>query len=338
MWELGLTSVEPTAALKSAKRHSCCASLSIDLDNEWAYLRSRGDPRWRSYPSYLGAVVPQMLDILKRRGLQVTFFMVGKDAENPNNRDSLASISGSGHEVGNHSFRHELWLSRYSEQELQWELMEAEQRLEETTGQRPRGFRGPGFNHSNETLKILAQRGYKYDASTFPSFLGPIARAYHLGKASFSQEERTNLGNLFGGWQEGLRPLKPYRCRLGRTSLIEIPVTTYPVLRMPIHSTYVMYLAGLSQRLAVNYFKSAMTLCRYLSVEPSILLHPIDFITGADWPTLAAFPGMRLDARRKRAVLEDCLDSLQDYWPVVSLEKHAAAIAERGDLPTLSIA
>ena len=35
------------------------ASLSFDLDDKWAYLKTNGDPAWKSYPSYLELLVPR---------------------------------------------------------------------------------------------------------------------------------------------------------------------------------------------------------------------------------------------------------------------------------------
>lgn len=312
------------------------ASLSIDLDNEWVYLQSRGDQRWRTYPSYLALVVPRMLSLLQKRGLTITFFVVGKDAEFSFNHESLASISTAGHEIGNHSLQHDLGLHRYSEEQFYGELVAAEQRLQAVTGQRPRGFRGPGFSYSDVTLRVLARRGYLYHASTLPTFFGPIARIYHLWKSCLTRAERRHLGQLFGGWSEGLQPLRPYRWSLDQGSLLEIPVTTCPIVRFPIHLTYVMYLAELSPRLAGAYFKSALSLCRRFQIEPSILVHPIEFVTGRDIPSLIAFPGMRIGAHDKQAVLEGCLDYLQDNWSVVSLERHAMAVAQRKDLRTIA--
>ena len=36
------------------------ASLSLDLDNKWSYLKTHGDPGWDSFPSYLDVVVPRL--------------------------------------------------------------------------------------------------------------------------------------------------------------------------------------------------------------------------------------------------------------------------------------
>jgi hypothetical protein len=34
------------------------ASVSLDLDDLWTYLRTRGDPSWEQRPSYLPIFVP----------------------------------------------------------------------------------------------------------------------------------------------------------------------------------------------------------------------------------------------------------------------------------------
>ena len=89
------------------------ASLSLDLDNLWSYMKTHGDPGWEDLPSYLDLVVPRVLDFLKERGLCITFFIVGQDAALERNRDALAAIVRAGHEVGNHSFAHEPWIHLY---------------------------------------------------------------------------------------------------------------------------------------------------------------------------------------------------------------------------------
>ena len=70
------------------------ASLSLDLDNKWSYLKTHGDPGWESFPSYLDRVVPRFLDFLRERDLTITVFVVGQDASLEQNADALASICG----------------------------------------------------------------------------------------------------------------------------------------------------------------------------------------------------------------------------------------------------
>ena len=92
-----------------------------------------------------------------------------------------------GHEVGDHSYNHECWMQRGSRQEISVEIDTAETAIVAATGTRPIGYRGPGFSWSPMLLEVLAERGYQYDASTLPTYLGPIARAYPLATARLSR-------------------------------------------------------------------------------------------------------------------------------------------------------
>src|SRR3954471_12270702 len=110
------------------------ASLSLDLDNEWSYLKTHGDPEWRHLPSYLDTVVPRVLQFLEKRDQQrITFFVVGQDAALTKNEEAIASIASAGHEIGNHSFHHEPWLHLYSPQQIVDELQTAEWHIERVT-------------------------------------------------------------------------------------------------------------------------------------------------------------------------------------------------------------
>jgi hypothetical protein len=303
------------------------ASLSLDLDDKWSYLKTHGDAGWRGLPSYLERFVPRLLAFLAARRLTITVFVVGQDAALPRNREVFAALGASGHEVGNHSFHHEPWLHLYSETELEAELASAEEAIERATGRRPRGFRGPGYSLSEATLRVLARRGYRYDASTLPTFLGPLARAYYFLGSRFSREERRQRRALFGRLSDGLRPIKPYFWSVGGSRLLELPVTTMPLVRLPIHASYVIYLSRISPSLARLYFRSALALCRLGGAQPSLLLHPLDLLGGEDAPELSFFPGMGLPASAKLAVVGECLDALESRFEVMSLERHAALVA-----------
>lgn len=308
------------------------ASLSLDLDNLWSYLKIHGDPGWESLPSYLDVAVPRILGFLAARGLRITFFVVGQDAARTENREPLAALAAAGHEIGNHSFRHESWLHLYSEAELEEELARAEEAIERVTGRRPTGFRGPGFSLSAGTLAVLARRGYRYDASTLPTFLGPLARAYYFRTAGLTEEQRRQRSALFGTFRDGLRPIRPYRWRVGETGMTEIPVTTLPLFRTPIHVSYVLYLDLLSPALGRLYFETALRLCRLTGVQPSILLHPLDFLGCDDTDALSFFPAMRRPSAWKLERVSEHLAALTRRFEVVTLGEHAERLARSGRL------
>ena len=312
-------------------------SLSLDLDNEWAYLKTHGDPGWDEFPSYLDIVVPRFLKILERLDCRITVFVVGQDAALAKNRSALRTVARAGHEIGNHSFHHEPWLQSYSTEAIETEIESATEAIESATGVRPTGFRGPGFTLSHATLEALARRHYRYDCSTLPTYIGPLARAYYFATSKLSASEREERRALFGGWREGRRPLSQYRWDLGRgpADIIEIPVTTFPVVRVPIHFSYVLYLATLAPALAIPYFRSALLACRALRIAPSLLLHPLDFLGTSDVGTLGFFPAMRLPIERKLAVIEHALRVYRELFEVVAVGDHARALAEAGGLRRL---
>ncbi len=307
------------------------ASLSLDLDNQWSYMKIHGDEGWESHPSYLNVMVPRALDFFGQRQLKITFFIVGQDAALEKNEQAIASIGAAGHEVGNHSFHHESWLHLYTEDEIEQEIALAESHIEKVTGLKPTGFRGPGFSFSPNVLKVLARRGYQYDASTFPTYLGPLARAYYFATANLSQAERQKRKALFGGFKDGFQPLKPYRWRMEDVAeqgkaLVEIPVTTMPIFKIPIHFSYVLYLSVFSPAIALLYFRIALLLCRLTRTQPSLLLHPLDFLGKEDVPALAFFPGMGLSSDKKLNTLGKAIDMLREQFEVLPMGKHAQQV------------
>ena len=305
------------------------ASLSLDLDNQWSYMKTHGDAGWESFPSYLELVVPRALEFLRERDLQITFFIVGQDAALEENREPIAAIADAGHEIGNHSFKHEPWLHLYSRAALVEEFERSEEAIENVTGRRTVGFRGPGYSLSPAVLKILAERGYVYDCSTLPTFIAPLARAYYfLRSPEMSPAEKAKRKKLFGRFADGFQSLRPCVRQVSGRKLIEIPVTTMPIVKTPVHVSYLTYLSTFSPALARAYWKTALSLCSATGVEPSLLLHPLDFLCGDDVPELKFFPGMNIGLARKLEFLSWVLETYSERFEVGSMIRHANAFRE----------
>jgi hypothetical protein len=309
------------------------AAVSLDADNQWSYMKTHGDAGWESFPSYLDVLVPVTCDLFDELGLKITWFIVGQDAALPENRAALNQLVTRGHEVGNHSFKHEPWLHRYSRAEIREELARAEGAIGEACGLRPIGFRGPGFSLSTDVLETLADRGYTYDASTLPTWIGPLARAYYFRQAKLTAEQREERSMLFGRFSEGLQPNGPYRWQLpsGRR-MLELPVSTIPALKTPFHLSYLIYLAQASERLLDTYLTLAITACKQLNTPPSFLLHPLDVLGGDQVPALKFFPGMELDGARKREIFLHVLGRLKGAFDLLPMNEYARRLNERRDL------
>jgi peptidoglycan-N-acetylglucosamine deacetylase len=296
------------------------ASISLDLDNQWAYMKTQGVLTADLFPSYLHRIVPRILDQLRNHRQSITFFVVGKDAEMRENQQALAAIATAGHELANHSYLHEPWMQHYTEEELRRDFERAEAAITALTGVQPVGFRGPGFCASEGIRSMLVERGYLYDASSFPTVLGPVARAYFLLNSKLPAEEKKKRSGLYGSLSGAFADMNPH---LLSTGLLEMPVTTMPILRVPVHMSYLMFLAQVSEALARMYWRSVIALCRVRKVQPHMLLHPTDFIDVHDVPELAFFPGMRIPAERKTALVAFVIESLQRHFRVVPMVEQA---------------
>ena len=312
------------------KKKQLLASISLDLDDQWSYMKVHGDEGWDKFPSYLEIVVPHVLDLLDELKIKITFFIVGQDAAIAGNKDILRSIVDRGHEIGNHSFHHESWLKTYSKEQIEDEINRAENAISEATGQRPRCFRGPGFSWSNDLLEVLQRRNYTFDASILPTYISPLMRMYYFWNSKLTKEERASRKELFGSFKEGFRPVKPYTWKLeNNKTLLEIPVTTIPVFKIPFHLSYLLYISGYSKFLMRIYLGFASYMCRLTNTPPSFLLHPLDLISGDKVPQLAFFPGMNIPTEKKVEVFMYVLQKLNDHFDIRPMLKFAELVEKQ---------
>ena len=107
---------------------------------------------------------PQILDILKRKGVKATFFIVGENGET--NPGLVQRILAEGHEIGNHTFTHPN-VAEASAEGARLELNATQRLVEALTGRSMRLFRPPFFGDAEPTtpgeimpVKIAQTLGY----------------------------------------------------------------------------------------------------------------------------------------------------------------------------------
>ena len=72
-------------------------------------------------------------------------------------------------------------------------------------------------------------------------------------------------------------------------------------------------------------------------MQPSILLHPLDFLGREDCPSLGFFPGMDLPISRKLAAVSELMDILTRRFEIVTMREHAARASGAWEtLPSLT--
>ncbi len=302
------------------------AALSIDLDDRWTYLQARGGAGDAADPGFLPLAVERALRLFAGLGARATFLVVGRDARRPELRDALAAVVEAGHEIGNHSLDHLPWLTLLAEDEQRDQIARAEAAIEAAAGVRPRGFRGPGHAASPTLRRHLAARSYLYDASPLPTFLMPIARRVYLRGLPLDGAQRRQRRHLGGGFAAGFAANRPRRLAAGGGTLVEIPVTTLPLLRLPIHFTWLQLMATRSERLARAYWSVARAGLRTAHNPPALLLHATDLLGADDAVGLDFFPAMDAPAARKLERVERALTAAARDWELGTLAAMADAL------------
>jgi len=212
-----------------------CA-ISIDLDGLACYYRIHGlgAPPAELEHVVLERALPRATQLFAARGLHVTWFVVGRDADGElaaadhaarrANAARLRALAEAGDELGNHSYSHPYELARLPAADVAVELDGCDRVLRAITGRPPRGFRAPGYDLSPAMLDHLAHRGYRYDSSLFP------APGYYAAKAvvmaalaavgrpsgAVAPMRSTRAGSPLAWWI-------PVRMMPGRTALTRMP-------------------------------------------------------------------------------------------------------------------
>jgi len=145
----------------------CVVMLTFDIDGVSGAInvepKSAGFPGLMSLREYGPSVaIYRILDMLDETGVPASFYVPGFVAET--HEDMVKEVSRRGHEIAHHGYMHEppLTLSRDEEATI---IDRGVSILENITGKRPRGYRAPGAEISENTLDLLAERDFIYDSS-----------------------------------------------------------------------------------------------------------------------------------------------------------------------------
>ena len=99
----------------------------------------------------------QILDILKKYNIHVTFFMTGEWVENY--PDDVKKICEAGHDLANHSENHKN-MSQLPDEECKQELLKVHEKVKKLTGKDMELFRPPYGDYDNEVIQNATSCGY----------------------------------------------------------------------------------------------------------------------------------------------------------------------------------
>ncbi len=154
-------------------RLSVCLTFDFDALSPWVLEMAEGNVAALSRGEFGAVAVPRILDLLDRHELPATFFVPGHTAlAYP---DLVRRIQAAGHELGHHGWVHEGLSTLAPEKEREY-LLRGLDALDSVAGIRPAGYRAPGVDVSVNTVEILLEHGFAYDAS----FSGSDFEPYYL--------------------------------------------------------------------------------------------------------------------------------------------------------------
>jgi peptidoglycan/xylan/chitin deacetylase (PgdA/CDA1 family) len=106
-----------------------------------------------------GGAAPQILEILRERGLHVTFFLSGHWVDH--NPELTRQMLADGHELGNHSYSHPD-LTRLADNQIVYELDYTDQVVWDVVGVHTRPYFRPPFGARNRrVLDVAAASGFR---------------------------------------------------------------------------------------------------------------------------------------------------------------------------------
>lgn len=133
----------------------------------------------------------QILEILKKHGVRVTFFMTGGWVESY--PDDVKAILAAGHDLGNHSENHKN-MSQLSDAEKKEELMKVHEKVRTLTGYEMFLFRPPYGDYDNAVVNVAKGNGYytiQWDVDSLDwkdygvdSIIKTVTQHKHLGNGS----------------------------------------------------------------------------------------------------------------------------------------------------------
>jgi peptidoglycan-N-acetylglucosamine deacetylase len=284
------------------------AAISVDLDEIHHYFSIYGLPLPSGAAGHAvyDIAIDRLEDFARSHDLPLTLFAVAADMARPENAARLRRASEHGHEIGNHTLDHLYDLTRRSREEMVRQVESAVVVLEGATGQRPIGFRAPGYTVNQTLLDVLVECSVGYDSSVFP------CPAYYFAKASALAAIRLRgrrSHSVLDTPAVLTAPVRPYRIgepywRRG-SGLLELPIQVTRGLRLPYIGTF----------LTLPGPDGARLLTRGVIGEPlvNIELHGIDFLDAGDG--LEQLRSHQMDVRvplaRKLAALSAVVETLR---------------------------
>jgi polysaccharide deacetylase family protein (PEP-CTERM system associated) len=146
--------------------------FSVDVEDWFHILDLPSTPslsEWEKLPSRVEKNFDRLLDLFSEKRVSTTCFFLGWIGERFPHLVREAAVRG--HEIASHGYSHRL-VYELSKEEFHQDAVRSRGILEDLAGVAVTGYRSAGFSVTERTpwfFDILAEAGYEYDSSVFPS-------------------------------------------------------------------------------------------------------------------------------------------------------------------------
>lgn len=272
--------------------------LHVDVDNLWMYEQEFGIDIHPDQEYIYSHSLPVLLELLKKTRSKATFMVIGQDLKLPSCQVFCKKAIALGHEIANHTWSHPISFGTLSYKQKKQQIVKTHQLISKVCGKAPVGFRGAGYYQDKEIITILQKLNYQYDASILPGFAQLLMSAYAYMKGG------ENRHKTFGRPQDILSQQYPYIIKGLDPSqtLLELPISVLPHLRLPIHTTFVYFLGSWYRQLILRYLRSKPKYLLYL-------FHAIDFVDLHQHSNHPVIP-LRYTFNERMSFIRDILDIL----------------------------
>ncbi len=156
--------------------------LTFDIE-EWFHIldnkSTKTEKQWLNYESRIHRNMEIIFEIIDKKKLTPTFFIVGWIAEKY--PEIIQEITNRGIEIGSHTHLHQL-IYENDKNTFYKDVEKSIKTLEDCSGKKVRSFRAPGFSITEKNkwaFDILYELGIEIDSSIFP------AKRSHGGISSY---------------------------------------------------------------------------------------------------------------------------------------------------------
>ena len=304
-----------------AAKVSQVATIQVDLDGLWTNLHYYGYESPLSPDTLFTSGLRRYLDLFEELGIKATFFVIGKDIEVPEKRALLLEAHQKRHELANHTFTHPFGFRKLSLKEKITEIKLGERAIISVAGKKPLGFKAPGYDTDAEVMSILAEQGYLYDSSIIPTSAYPLLM--RINSVLTRSLHRTHGPR----WSWGMAPNAPYHPSLkkiwgkGTSPLLEVPCTTLPGLRIPIHATFAV-------KLGYPFFRSALEIVKRRGIPLNYEFHAADLSDTITDARLGHLNGLSLEKRY--LLVRKMLQSISKHYRIVTSTELAGEVLHHG--------